>query len=201
MTTPAWTPEVLRDVLAITYGPNTTHSGPDVAAVAAELGVTRRTVQRWIQPNRASGIAPRHLTRILDAARPSDEVRRDEAAKRRYAADAAARIDLPRGGGHVDMWRQQGWLEPHMVTILDIPTHPLRRAVITRADTKALRRLPRSRIIDHALYRHRFDAVLARADILDHVDAWRITAPADVTGRTETWHTHAPLPPLPTSHI
>lgn len=197
---PEWTPDRLRTVLMITYGTNAAGTGPDLGAVAAAIGVTSRTVRRWIQHNRPSGVSAQNLARVLADSRPSEEALRDEASRRRYAEDASARIELPRGMGGTDMWRQQGWLEPHVLAILEVPELPLRRPVITRATAKALDRLPKKRMVDHTLCQHRFAAELVKASLLEHVDAWRIQAPDGTTGRTETWLADAPLPPLPATH-
>ncbi|HLT11530.1 MAG TPA: hypothetical protein VK028_12065, partial [Micromonosporaceae bacterium] len=82
---PEWTPDRLRTVLMITYGTNAAGTGPDLGAVAAAIGVTSRTVRRWIQHNRPSGVSAQNLARVLADSRPSEEALRDEASRRRYA--------------------------------------------------------------------------------------------------------------------
>ena len=79
----------------------------------------RRRRQQIQKPGRA----PRH-------------VRRDEQRTASYARDALERIALPKGRGVLPAWREQQWLDQHLVTITELD-HGVLQASLTRVTSRS----------------------------------------------------------------
>lgn len=194
-----WTVAHVRDALTVLHGANENRTGPDTNAVAQAYGVSRRTVQRWLPAGNVDAVAPIPATRldqILAESRPPQPVLDDEASKRRYAQAAVERIALPHGQGHTDLWQKQGWLDRHLLVILNIPGYPLRRATVTKHTDDSTRRLrARDDLVSVTVFANKFSADLAKGDLLEQIAPWRVCAPTEsgITGRTGTWLASAPF--------
>ena len=188
---PRWTVRQLEGVLALSYGAGP-RGGPDTVAAAAALGVSRRTVQRWLHGSpRARARIP--AQRLLQITLPTPQVLRQEEQAAAYAREAIARIALPKGRGVEDVWRVQRWLEPHLVAVLEVNTDRgvrLRQVTVSRGHTKSLQALRRRGVVaDFTVVPTRFHATVLVHELLGRVQPWRVLPlPGVVTmGRTQTW--------------
>lgn len=193
---PRWTVKQLAEVLALSYG---THpgGGPDTAAAAAALAVSRRTVQRWLHgSNRQRARIPADRVRAIT--QPTEMVLRQEEQAADYAHEAIARIALPKGRGTEKAWQVQRWLEPHLVAVLEVQVAPkvvVRQATISRGHTKSMQALRRRGVIaDFTVVPTRFHATVLVHELLGWVQPWRVLPRAGTvaTGRTQTWSATAP---------
>lgn len=198
---PRWTVKQLARVLAVSFG--TTPGGhPDTAAAAAGMGVSRRTVQRWLHgSNRHRARIP--TARLAQLTRPAPEVLRHEEQAAAYAREAIARIALPKGRGIDEAWRRQRWLDTHLVAILQIEVPDvgitLRQVSVSRGGDRSLQALRRRGIIiDFTTVATRFHATVLVHELLTQVRPWRVLPRSDrvAQGRTQTWTVDAPLPDL-----
>lgn len=101
----------VRDMLTSAFGTNA-RGGPNTRAAASELGVSQRTVQRWIAgENRKQRNAPRadHLSTLRTKARQSTTTKKGRKAaldqsRSRFASRKSAKLTThglqgPEGGG------------------------------------------------------------------------------------------------------
>lgn len=194
---PRWTVKQLAEVLALSYGTGP-RGGPNTAATAVDLGVSRRTVQRWLHGSnrQRAGIPANRLTQIT---RPDPLVLQHEAQAADYAREAIARIALPKGRGVLEAWQVQRWLEPHLVAVLDVTVAPgvlVRQATISRGHTKSMQALRRrGQIADFTVVPTRFHATVLVHELLGRVGPWRVLPRMGTVkvGRTQTWSVTAPM--------
>lgn len=193
---PRWTVKQLAGVLALSYGSGP-GGGPDTAAAAVALGVSRRTVQRWLHgSNRQLARIPADRVRAIT--QPAPMVLRQESQAAGFARDAIIRIALPKGRGVDPVWREQRWLEQHLVVVLEVAVAPgvrVRQATISRGHTRSMQALRRrGEIADFTVVGTRFHATVLVHELLDRVGPWRVL-PRDgvvAAGRTQTWLATAP---------
>lgn len=189
---PAWTRDQLAVTLLMLFGP-TRRGGPNTAAAAAELEVSRRTVQRWLRAP-ASARAPMswvHAAAVRALAGIDEQVRRDEQRTAAYARDALERIALPKGRGVLPAWREQQWLDQHLVTITELD-HGVLQASLTRVTSRSW---PRDgQVVAFRVVPTRFHAQLLVHEVLTAVAPWRVRgrALAPKQGSTRTWLPGAP---------
>lgn len=172
----------------------------DTAAAAAALGVSRRTVQRWLHAHSGRSLA--HLPtqrreQLLALLQPSQETVAVEAQQARYALKAIGGLHLPRKVGVLPSWERQRWLEDHVVTVLEVRVRQLRirQVAITRCEPEKIADLKRrGRIVELVLVPTRFHATLVSHELLLHVGPWRFHAsPEQVRqGFTTSWTVDAP---------
>ena len=136
-----YTPQLLGQLLACLYGTQEYRGQrhhPDTAAAAAALGVSRRTVQRWL---RATDGAPAHipagrLAQLLGAAEVPATMRANEASMRTLAEQAQQMATTP---GLRSVYRKtyakRGWLDAHQVIVTADRTLPLMRVSVARVGT------------------------------------------------------------------
>jgi hypothetical protein len=194
-------------VLSLRFGVSTSGKAGDtavkvdIAAVAAAMGVTERTVQRWLHTPHARSkpaIPPRRLAQLLDLLRPSPESLAREAQQARYAEEAIAGFHLPRRMGIKPAWEEQQWLEQHLVVVLEVPVRSrmaIRQITLGRNSVRKLTEFQRrGRIIDQAVVPSRFHATLLVQRVLTEIDPWRYRAETRQVrqGFTWTWTSDAP---------
>lgn len=197
---PMWTRARLGRVLGLRFG-LARNGHPDTVAVSQAMGVSRRTVQRWLHA--ASGrslahIPPRRLEQLLTLLRPSEETLLKEEQQARYAAKAVDGLHLPRKMGIKPSWERQRWLEPHTVSILEVNLGKglrIRQVTTGRTstlDTAELRR--RGHVLHQVQVPTRFHATLLTHSVLQHVGPWRFHAGTDQLqqGFTQAWIADAP---------
>lgn len=219
---PVWTPDLLRTAMRAVLPLGISGASPDPAAVAAATAiltragersqVSPRTVRRWLQPVAdpavASKIPTRRLEAFLTVARPTAGMLAREAAAAGAALESRMLIEKPRGRGILPSWRDQGWLEPWMLQVVEISGWELRRAKIEHVDPASPVPPTQTPTRDHHRRRHpitayspfpnRFAAEIAKHELLARMSEWRIVVPKDrrIEGRTQTWLAAAPLPDL-----
>ena len=191
---PEWTGQRLRWALPLLYGTNR-RGTTDVGAVASGLGVSRSTVYRWIAAPDAA-IPPGRARQILQAALPDPVTLRRERQAFDYAVDAIDAIALPpHRKATKPEWRDQLWLEPHLVTTLDLDLVQLLQLATTRISGRGVADLQRrAAFADYTTVPTRFHATVLIQSILDDIRPWRIQARALSigVGPTRTWSSDAP---------
>lgn len=199
-TAPTWTRARLERVMCLRFGFAQDGTAPDTAEAADVLGVSRRTVQRWLHASHGRSLAhipPRRVTQLVELCLPSAETRAREAQQARYAQQAIDGLHLPRKMGVKPAWEKQRWLTPHLVVVLEVPVRRLRirQLSIARAEDERIAELNRrGRIIDQAAVPTRFHATLLAHRVLSEVAPWRFQAlPHQARqGFTQTWLNDAP---------
>lgn len=200
---PMWTHARLVRVMKLRFG-ETRRGGVDTTGAAEAMGVSRRTVQRWLHASSGRSVArlPRLRREALIAAlRPSEQRLRHEADQARYAAKAIVGL-TGRPDDALPGWREKRWLEPHLVVILDVPvtaTSRVRQVASVRDDSdriKAMRK--RGRVVASVVVPTNFHATLVIHAVLQRIDPWRYQAqPRQAKqGWTATWTADAPSVPL-----
>lgn len=189
---------LLHTALAARFG-QTERGRVDLAA-AAGLGVSARTVRRWLrdEPGRPTVPAQR-LEQVLAALRPTEITRTRERLEREHAEQGLRRIRLGTRRGNLAQWTDTGWLQPHTVAVLEVPDSGLRRVAVTRDSAATAPRIRRGvHLLDQVTVSSKFAAAIIRQGVLTHADGWRMEAgPAVVArGHTQVWLAQAPLPSL-----
>jgi hypothetical protein len=188
----AWTRDQLAVALLMLFGP-ARRGGPDTAAAAAELEVSRRTVQRWLRgpADARAPMSSAHAAAVRALAGIDEQVRRDEQRTAGYARDALERIALPKGRGVLPAWREQQWLDQHLVTITKLD-HGVLQASLTRVTSRSRSR--DGQVLAFRVVPTRFHAQLLVHEVLTAVGPWRVRgrALAPKQGATRTWLPDAP---------
>ena len=201
---PTWTRARLARVMCLRFGFGVDDRSPDTASAAAAMGVTRRTVQRWLHADHGRSLAhipPRRLAQLVQLLLPSAETRSREEQQARYARRAISGLNLPRKMGVLPAWERQRWLEPHLVVVVEVRVHRLRirQLAIARAEPSKLQELRRrGKIVDQAPVPTRFHATLLVHRALSELAAWRFQAQPDQVGQgfTQAWMDDAPTTQL-----
>lgn len=175
---PQWTRAQLSHRLVAAAGTtkNLEHINSDRAAKL--LGVSTRTLRRWLhgEPNDVVGMAARSRAAVWTALRPSAKKQRQEVLNRSYARDALRRIALPARRRRLpEAWGEQGWLDQHMVAVIDIPRANALQVTFARMDHRPLQRMQRrGQLVDFTVVDTRFHATLLVGAVLELVDPWRV---------------------------
>lgn len=196
---PRWTHHRVRWALAIVYGTNR-RGGVDTAAVAARLGVSQRTVQRWLAGGPRSTVPPSYLARISTALLPSEVALRHEEQEAVYAREAIAQLALGRGRGVLPAWSQQRWVEPHAVLVLAPHLPQVLQVAFCRDDQRPIYEMRRrGDVLDSVVVANRFHAIVVVHALLEQVRQWRIGAGVPLpTGVTRAFAAFADRPTLHT---
>lgn len=191
---PRWTRGRLADMLVECYGPDD-KGRVDADAVADYVGVTSRTVRRWIsggQRNRRRA-TPCPAKRIAQLQRGPDIVERRN--QQLYDRAVAALDSIGRGGEIQPEWEKENWLDPHVVAIGAIYGKPWYQVVVTngghRSMTELRRRVTVISSVEVPTWFH--GQILAHA-VMTRQQAWRVH-PAKTQlkiGRTHVWMNDAP---------
>lgn len=95
------------------YGSSSRGQGVDTARMARRLRVSQRTVQRWMH----EGIPRRRELNLWRGWRPRRDLVAMEEEKLRNAIEARRGLRLGRQRGVLPSWKEQGFLEEHVVWI------------------------------------------------------------------------------------
>ena len=196
---PVWTRARLQRVMRLRFG-TTAAGGVDTRAAGAAMGVSQRTVQRWLHAAHGRSVAhipPRRLQQLIELLLPSEETRIKEEQGARYAARAIEGLKLPRKMGVKPAWEKQRWLEQHLVVVLEVKLDDLRirQLAIGRASMAKVEQFRRrGTIVDEAVVPTRFHATLLAHRVLTELAPWRFQAGADqvLQGFTQAWLADAP---------
>ncbi len=126
---PVWTRSRLERVMCLRFGFGHDQVSPDTAAAAAAMGVTRRTLQRWLHAEHGRSVAHipvKRLEQLTKLLLPQAETLAHEEQQARYAYKAIDGLRLPRKMGIKPAWEKQRWPETHRVVVLQIPVGHLR---------------------------------------------------------------------------
>lgn len=199
-----WSVREVRELLTVLHGGRRRADGtwyPNTAAVAAAHKVSRRSVERWIAGS-ATHRAPmphHRLEALLSEHRPTEKTLRREAYERSEVAEKRLRRQLGRGRGNVEELQRLGWLDRHLVAIVQEDAGPLRRILTTRLGSKSQRTQQRGVTVLSELEVHdRINAESIRYEVLRLITPWRIQVSSEriARGGTQTWLESAPLIPL-----
>ncbi|MCX5046250.1 hypothetical protein OG921_24060 [Aldersonia sp. NBC_00410] len=188
---PVWTRGRVAQLLRDCYG-QTARGAVDVAAVARVENVSTRTVRRWIA---GSDEAPAAIpaARLAALTTGGAAVEKHAAAKAEYAREAIRAIALPKGRGILPPWKRDGWLDQHLVMVLDLHAGPWRQVVLTRGGGRALTELRRrGEPIDVTTVATRFHADVLVHEVMNRMAPWQIQARFMTKGRGQTWSEDAP---------
>lgn len=189
-----WTRARLERMMALRFG-FAPDGRPDTAAAAAAMGVSRRTVQRWLHARHGRSIAqipPRRRDQLIRLLVPGSETLARELQQTVYASQAIEGLRLPREMGIKPAWKTQHWLEPHLVVVLEIrvATQRIRQLAVARNTPDRIRELTkRGKVVDQVVVDTRFHATVVVHQILQQLTPWRFQAgTTQVTqGFTQAW--------------
>lgn len=211
---PLLTPDHLSTVLKLLTG-SRPDERLDTAAAAQLVRVSPRTIQRWLPTNRSrrKPAAPNrtHAATITAAALPSPLRLRHEEQAADYAVVARQRISVPRGRGILPEWRNQGWLDPHVVMILNYERLGIQQVSSSRIDIVAselrllgdpqrppLRRRGGGVAVSSVTVTDGFAATVLKHAVLRIVHNWRIRPGGSLVprGSTHLWLASLTAPDL-----
>lgn len=194
---PLWTRARLQRVLGLRFGVSA-RGHVDVDAVAQAMGVSTRTVQRWLAGSSGRSLAhlpPRRLQQLITLLLPSEETLRDEARAATYARKAISQLRLGRKRGILPVWEERRWLEDHLVAVIAVKDVGIRQLAVTRTSANASDQLGRrGRVVDFVVVPTRFHATVLTHAVLTELGPWRFRAlPGTVKqGPTLCWLDDAP---------
>lgn len=150
----------------------------DTRRAAVLLGVSERTLRRWLHgsPDEVVGMSAGSRAAVWAALRPSAKKVRQEALDRAYARDAIRQIGLPPRRRRVPKeWVDRGWLDQHMVAVIDIPSAHAKQVTFARMDHRPLQRMQRrGELVDFTVVDTRFHATVLVGAVLELVEPWRV---------------------------
>ena len=153
--------------------------GSPLALPQAPAGISRRLA------------IPKH--RIIQLQRGPAEVERRNEQPYRHALSALGSIDDERS--ILPAWRKQGWLDQHIVAIVEIHGRPWLQVAVTNGSERALGELRRrGATVDNLAVPTRFHAQVLAHTVMVRQQAWRVhpTAQRLAAGRTQVWMADAP---------
>ncbi|MBC7299533.1 hypothetical protein [Nocardia salmonicida] len=191
-TNSTWTRARLVAALADCYG-RTPRGAVDTKAVAADFGVTPRTVRKWMHgADAALAAIPADRLRTLTTGGARTE--READGKAAYAREALAAIALPKERGIKQQWRDQGWLDTHFVLLVHLHGRPWHQLILTKQGNAADQARRRGEVLDQTAVPNKF-----AGDVLIHA-AMQRQAPWAIrpskaqlaVGRGQVWTADAP---------
>lgn len=174
--------------------------GPNTAVAGKYLGISERTVRRWMvgDPDEVVGMRTHSREAVYRRLRPSERKIQQEHLDRVYALEALAELRLPKRRQRIpEAWREQGWLETHMVAVLDKPYLHARQITALRIDHRNLQRMNnRGKVLSFTEVPTWFHAAVLLAAALEEVDVWRVRVPRSFLkyqqGENYCWTADAP---------
>lgn len=192
----AWDEGRLGVVLSNGYEAFGRRGRVDAIAAAAEFGVSPSTVRRWVR----NGLPARRRSEIQAKTLPSSEMRAQERRELLHARESLWDI-AGRGAPINSSWTEQGWLKPHLLVVVLLRHRGVCVVRLARADSlRAEERFTAGggEVVEEIEFRNRFRAQVAKGELLEAVDDWRIIIPTGSLrpGRTQAWIADAPRPTL-----
>lgn len=190
-----WTITDLQVAVAAAFG--TRRGGhPNVEPIAAALGVSPRSVQRWLAGSNHPAIERRAALRNLLL--PDPGVLRRQERDAEVARIAVTAMNARRAKKATAHWRRQGWAERHLVQLLSNDRRQICCVSLHLADQVKAPSLPGAwSAVETLSVPSRPRGVLVRAALLDSVAAFRIrVAPTFAPVPTMCWLASAPRPSL-----
>lgn len=208
-----WSERRLSLVLAAALDSYNKLGNVDSIAAGRRLGVSQRTVQRWIN----EGIPERRLADVIAVVRPPQGAFTQEAKDLKNDRNAIAMITSAPENAK-SLWGSLGWLDPHDLAIVQLRDAPVRLVRLARKEnaSDAIKRIRQGRpltpaakdglsrlraggdIVEILTFRTRFHASAARGELLEDVYPWRIQLPTQklARGAGKAWLDEAPVKPL-----
>lgn len=190
-----WTLPDLQVAIAAAFGSR--RSGyPNVDPVAAALGVSPRSVHRWLSGQNQPAVGRRSALRHLLL--PEAAVLRRQERDADVARIALTAMSARRAKKATAHWRRQGWGEKHLVRMLYNERRQICCVTLHLVDRVKAPSLPGSwRDIEALTVPSRPLGVLVRSSLLDAVADFRIRVdPAFCPVPTMCWLASAPRPSL-----
>ena len=191
---PRWTRARLARVLGERFG-YTSRGGVNTAAVARGMGVSQRTVQRWLHADgrRRAPIPAARLDQLQQLLQLDPVHARRQRQQAAYAAAAIKQLTTDPGSA-LASWEKQGWLEEHLVSIVAVPGSRTCRVITSRTDADPFetRRGRGGRVVQQVRVATRFHAVVLADEVLRRVEPWRGNLPGGQHAPTITWFDDAP---------
>lgn len=156
-TSSAWTPEELRRALLLAY--------PTLREAAAQIGVSPRTVQRWLAVSNAP--KPEHARALRRVLAPAPDVLRRQQEELELAQHAVALLRNTRASVIPHSWRVRRWHQPHTLMIWQHDDLGISRPVIH--NSSAARRYEKGwhPVGRELQFPHQPAAVVARGELLE----------------------------------
>jgi len=163
----------------------------DVDAAAAALGVTPRTVRRWLVASSGRSLAhipPKRLEQLIELLLPDEGVLAREQQGVEYARRAITALGEPRGLGVLPAWKAQHFDQPHEVAVISIPGISVRQVTISWVSaTRRIGFKRRGRVLDKVVVPSRFHATVLAYQVLQDVGPWRFRATRRQARQGYTW--------------
>lgn len=190
---PRWTRARLSRVLIARFGAGP-RGGVDTRAVAAAMGVSQRSVQRWLHADgrRRAPIPAARLADLTTLLAPDELLLLRRSQQARYARNAIAQLTTNPLYA-LESWEEQGWLEQHRVAIIANPQLRIRRVVIGRVDAVEFDSRRDGSVIAQVRMPTRFHAILLTESVLRSVQAWRVQLDGRGQTATTSWFDDAPF--------
>lgn len=170
---PRWTTSHLRAVVAAGYGVDSL-GRPRWDLVAEALGVAESTARRWGAgpPRRRAQIPAARLARLM---LPPIEDERRRLQRLEHSQSCLDRVRAPRGRRIDPMWRSRGWLEPHVLLLVQTARGQLVQGRITRIGSKGhATLLYRRPVIAATNFSTAFAAQVMLGQIVEQAGPWRV---------------------------
>jgi len=194
---PAWTKQRLAWACRISLTADRTDLRLPVGVLATELGISARTVRRWVH---AAGtdmpaMGTQRWERIRQLLTPPPSQTRQECLDSAYALEAITTITSPDPDDVASGWRTRRWLEPHLVSTVALPAVGVLQLAIARAEPDRVTPLKRrGDLTDFTVVPTKFHATLLANQVLSSLAGWRIQPHPQrlPTGRSRCWADDAP---------
>lgn len=182
-----WSAGELRQAIWLGYG-GISPRRPATVRVAAEIGVSARSVQRWLAGR--SQPSAGHAAALRAALAPPSDVLVRQAQDHKHAIAAARELARTRYRPASKQWRTQGWHQPHDLRLLHHERLGIARTVVSRATAAKPFAIPAGwTSLEVVRYPNRPTAIMAKHELLERVAPWRVRVRPDlaVDGRHEMW--------------
>lgn len=191
-----WADRQLASVLANALEAFGRRTRLDANLAAKELGVSPSTVRRWVR----NGVPERRRDQVAALVAPETAVLDRERRELLFAREALWDI-AGRGAPISDAWKRDGWLRPHLLTVVLLRDRGVLVVRLTNPDSGEMSRRLRAdggEVIEEVEFRNRFRAQVAKGELLEAVSPWRVIVPSGrmSRGRTQAWLASAPRPTL-----
>ncbi|MEP7370326.1 MAG: helix-turn-helix transcriptional regulator [Dermatophilaceae bacterium] len=190
--TRSWTLEDVRRAIWLAYG-GPTPERPRLPDLADHLGVSVRTVQRWLSGTNQP--APKHAQRLRELTAPPAAVLGRQRQERSHLEGTLLAMNAPRGRAMPRTVRDMGWHHPHRLWHLRNDELQLERLMVTRLDPIKPTPTPAGwKVIAAITFDNQPLALAGKYQVLDDVGPWRVAVRPELVskGRHEVWLASAP---------
>lgn len=195
-----WTTGQLAIAVGMNFGFTRTKR-PNAVAAAKAFGVSPATIRRWLNgpAEDPPALSDERLAEIIARMRPTPATYKAQAIALQKAEDSLKQIRRAPRRGVLKSWKEQGWLSPYLVAIVEPFNAPIQQVTVSGPTEKALDHLSRrGRTVLETEVKTKFAALILSHKVLGELDWWRVNVPPmwAIDGRTQCWVPGAPLPDL-----